>query len=80
MKYSKQGRDMDDRDNEEKLDSDDETLNQAGLETEQAKEVTTGTRPTKNNPLLPTLYGQSLISAKSYQSAICKLSNPLFRY
>ena len=30
--------------------------------------------PTKNNPILVTLYGQLCLAAKSYQSAICKAS------
>ncbi|KAG2354401.1 hypothetical protein BDR07DRAFT_1306230 [Suillus spraguei] len=29
--------------------------------------------PTKNNPIIVTLYGQMSLAAKSYQSAICKL-------
>ncbi|KAI5117819.1 hypothetical protein M0805_004949 [Coniferiporia weirii] len=51
----------------EGLDADD-----AGANVERAKEVTkeVAARPTKPNPVLPTLYGQSLIMAKSYQSAI----------
>ncbi|EJD05267.1 TPR-like protein [Fomitiporia mediterranea MF3/22] len=36
------------------------------------KDISDGgsSRPTKNNPVMPTLYGQSLIIAKSYQSAL----------
>lgn len=30
--------------------------------------------PTKNNPVIVTLYGQMCLAAKSYQSAICKLA------
>ena len=30
-------------------------------------------RPKRSNPVLPTLYGQSLILAKSYQGALCAL-------
>jgi len=30
--------------------------------------------PTKNNPVIVTLYGQMCLAAKSYQSAICKLT------
>lgn len=29
-------------------------------------------RPTKNNPMISTVYGQSLCMAKSFQSAICR--------
>lgn len=35
------------------------------------KDVEKPMKPTKNDPTLPTFYGQSLIMAKSYQSAIC---------
>lgn len=32
--------------------------------------------PTKQNPVIVTIYGQICIAAKSYQSAICKLLSP----
>ena len=34
--------------------------------------------PTKNNPIIVTVYGQICIAAKSYQSAICALLPRLF--
>ncbi|KAG2139828.1 uncharacterized protein EDB93DRAFT_1241934 [Suillus bovinus] len=43
-----------------------------------ATEKTAVRMPTKNNPIIVTLYGQMSLAAKSYQSAICKLVS-LFR-
>jgi general transcription factor 3C polypeptide 3 (transcription factor C subunit 4) len=31
--------------------------------------------PTKNNPVIITLYGQMCLASKSYQSAICKFAD-----
>ncbi|KAG0701633.1 hypothetical protein DFH29DRAFT_806009 [Suillus ampliporus] len=38
-----------------------------------ATEKTAVRMPTKNNPIIVTLYGQMSLAAKSYQSAICKI-------
>lgn len=49
---------------------------------EPMKEANDGdsSRPTRSNPVLPTLYGQSLILAKSYQGALCmSCSRPQFQ-
>ncbi|THH04363.1 hypothetical protein EW145_g5576 [Phellinidium pouzarii] len=50
-----------------------------GGDSEQAREIfkEITAKPTKYNPVLPTLYGQSLIMAKSYQSAIFYLLHAL---
>lgn len=52
----------------------DEDAEIAGPTESNAMENTAIRVPTKNNPVIVTLYGQMCLAAKSYQSAICKLA------
>jgi general transcription factor 3C polypeptide 3 (transcription factor C subunit 4) len=64
-----------DEEEEDGGNGDPSAVNISSNEASDSKTAATPPLPTKENPLIVTIYGQICIAAKSYQSAICESSS-----